>query len=185
MKYLNHLLDKALVSHSHLAHQYQKIASLYIKKKTFKKALDFTKKALDSHHKKFETEYRFDHWEFIDGELKPLSENIKELFYTNSGKKRSVVVGYGLCILNHARCLSIQKKYEEANKMIDKACKYYYVFPKLNHLSQLEKGINLFYNKSKIGLEKIDKELKNLDQFENFTKSETRIIKKAKRLIKK
>jgi tetratricopeptide (TPR) repeat protein len=171
-----------------LASQYQKIADLYINKKTFKRALGFTKKALDSHRKKFETQYKFDppNWEFIDGELKPLSKNIKELFYTNSGKKRSAVVDYGLCILNHARCLSIQKKYEEANKMIDKACKYYdYVFPKLNYLSQLEKGINLFYNKSKIGLKKIDKELKNLDQFENFTKSETRIIKKAKRLIKK
>ena len=187
-KNLKYLKSNSLVSHSHLASQYQKIANLYINKKTFKRALGFTKKALDSHRKKFETQYKFDppNWEFIDGELNPLSKNIKELFYTNSGKKRSAVVDYGLCILNHARCLSIQKKYEEANKMIDKACKYYdYVFPKLNYLSQLEKGINLFYNKSKIGLKKIDKELKNLDQFENFTKSETRIIKKAKRLIKK
>ena len=188
MKYLNYLKSEPIVSHSKLASQYQKIADLYINKKTFKRALDYTKKALESHHEKFKTQYTFypRNWEFIDGELKPLSENIKELFYTNSGKKRSVVVNYGLCILNHARCLSIQKKYEEANKMIDKACKYYYVFPKLNHLSQLEKGINLFYNKSKIGLEKIKKEIKNIDQLdEKFTKSETRIIKKAKRLIKK
>ena len=187
-KSLKHLLDKPLVSHSHLAHQYQKIASLYIKKKTSKKALDFSKKALDQHHKKFKTQYTFNppNWDFIDGELIPLSENIKELFYTNSGKERKVVVDYGLCILNYARCLSIQKKYEEAIEMIDKACKYYYVFPKLNHLSQLEKGMNLFYNKSKIGLKLITNSLKNLDQLgEIFTKSEIRIIKKAKRLIKK
>ena len=187
-KSLKHLLDKELVSHSHLAHQYQKIASLYIKKKTSKKALDFTKKALDQYHKKFKTQYTFNppNWDFIDGELIPLSENIKELFYTNSGKERKVVVDYGLCILNYARCLSIQKKYEEAIEMIDKACKYYYVFPKLNHLSQLEKGMNLFYNKSKTGLKLITNSLKNLDQLgEIFTKSEIRIIKKAKRLIKK
>ena len=69
--------------------------------------------------------------------------------------------------------------------MIDKACKYYYVFPKLNHLSQLEKGMNLLYNKSEVGLELITNSLKNLDQLdETFTKSEIRIIKKAKRLIK-
>jgi len=188
MKYLNYLKSEPIVSHSKLASQYQKIADLYINKKTFKRALDYTKKALESHHEKFENQYTFypSNWEFIDGELKPLSENIKELFYTNSGKKRSVVVNYGLCILNHARCLSIQKKYEEANEMIDKACEYYRVFPKLYHLSQLEKGINLFYNKSKIGLEKIEKEIKNIDQLdEKFTKSEIRIIKKAKRLIKK
>ena len=188
MKYLNYLKSEPIVSHSKLASQYQKIADLYINKKTFKRALDYTKKALESHHEKFENQYKFSprNWEFIDGELKPISENIKELFYTNSGKKIDVVVNYGLCILNHARCLSMQKKYEEANEMIDKACKYYYVFPKLNHLSQLEKGINLFYNKSKIGLEKIKKEIKNIDQLdEKFTKSETRIIKKAKRLIKK
>jgi tetratricopeptide (TPR) repeat protein len=186
MKSLKHLLDEALVSHSHLAHQYQKIASLYIKKKTYKKALDFTKKALDQYHKKFETQYAFDlpSWGFIDGELIPLSKNIKELFYTKSGKVRNVVVDYGLCILNHARCLSIQKRYEEAIEMIDKACIYYHVFPKLNHLSQLEKGMNLFYNKSKIGLELITNSLKNLDH-EILTKSENRIIKKAKRLIKK
>ena len=66
MKSLNYLLDKEkvsdelglsnpLVSHSHLAHQYQKIASLYIKKKTSKKALDFTKKALDQYKKNFLT----------------------------------------------------------------------------------------------------------------------------------
>lgn len=187
MKYLNYLKSEPIVSHSKLASQYQKIADLYINKKTFKRALDYTKKALESHHKKFETQYTFypPNWDFIDGELKPLSENIKELFYTNSGKKRSVVVDYGLCILNYARCLSIQKKYEEAIEMIDKACKYYYVFPKLNHLSQLEKGMNLLYNKSEVGLELITNSLKNLDQLDEiFTKSEIRIIKKAKRLIK-
>ena len=187
MKYLNYLKSEPIVSHSKLARQYQKIADLYINKKTSKRALDFTKKALDSHHKKFETQYTFypPNWEFIDGELIPLSENIKELFYTYSGEKRMVVVDYGLCILNYARCLSIQKKYEEAIEMIDKACKYYYVFPKLNHLSQLEKGMNLLYNKSEVGLELITNSLKNLDQLDEiFTKSEIRIIKKAKRLIK-
>jgi hypothetical protein len=46
--------------------------------------------------------------------------------------------------------------------------------------------MNLFYNKSKIGLKLITNSLKNLDQLgEIFTKSEIRIIKKAKRLIKK
>jgi len=197
-QYLNYLLDKAkisdelgmtnpLVSHSHLAHQYQKIANIYIKKKTAKKALDFTKKALDSYHKKFETQYTFDppNWDFVDGELIPLSENIQELFYTD-GKERMVVVDYGHCILNYARCLSLQKKYGEAIEMIDKACKYYYPLPKIYNLSQLEKGINLLYNKSNEGLKLIIDSLNNLEQLDEiFTTSETRIIKKAKRLIKK
>ena len=48
------------------------------------------------------------------------------------------IIGYGLCILNYARCLSMQEKYNEAIEMIDKACKYYYIFPKLyNELKPL------------------------------------------------
>ena len=187
MKYLNYLLSKPIVIQSHLARQYQKIASLYIKKKTYKKALDFTKKALDSYHKKFETQYTFDppNWDFVDGELIPLSENIQELFYTD-GKERMVVVDYGHCILNYARCLSLQKKYGEAIEMIDKACKYYYPLPKIYNLSQLEKGMNLLYNKSNEGLKLIIDSLNNLEQLDEiFTTSENRIIKKAKRLIKK
>ena len=171
-----------------MAHQYQKLANIYIKKKTAKKALDFTKKALDSHHENFETQYTFDppNWDFIDGELIPLSENIQELFYTPDGKERKVVVDYGLCILNYARCLSIQKKYAEAIEMIDKACKYYYPLPKIYNLSQMEKGMNLLYNKSNTGLKLIIDSLNNLEQLDEiFTTSETRIIKKAKRLIKK
>ena len=45
--------------------------------------------------------------------------------------------------------------------------------------------MNLLYNKSEVGLELITNSLKNLDQLDEiFTKSEIRIIKKAKRLIK-
>ena len=40
------------------------------------------------------------------------------------------IIGYGLCILNYARCLSMQEKYNEAIEMIDKACKYYSYFSK-------------------------------------------------------
>ena len=37
-----------------------------------------------------------------------------------------------------------------------------------NHLSQLEKGMNLLYNKSEVGLELITNSLKNLDQLDEI-----------------
>ena len=197
LKSLDYLLDKAkisdeldltnpLVSHSHLASQYHKIANYYIKKKSTKKALDFTKKALDSYHKKFETQYTFDppNWDFIDGELIPLSKNIEELFYTE-GNQRKVVVDYGLCLLNYSQCLSMQKKYQEAVEMIDKACQYYHVFPKLYNLSQLIKGMNLIYNGSKSGAKLIEDSLINLEKLEKpiSKKSSIILIEEAKKLL--
>ena len=68
-----------------LAQRYQKIASLYIKKKSFKNALLFTEKALESHHKSFEIRTPLK-WEFTNGKLIPLSKDEKELFYTKSGR---------------------------------------------------------------------------------------------------
>jgi hypothetical protein len=96
------------------------------------------------------------------------------------------IIGYGLCILNYARCLSMQEKYNEAIEMIDKACKYYYIFPKLYNLSQLEKGINLIKNNSKTGTKLIKDSLNNLDKLDKkLKKSETELIQQAKQLIKK
>ncbi len=171
------------VSHSQLAQRYQKLSSLYLKKKSFKNALDYTLKALDFHKKNY-IERVPPKWDFINGELVPLSKDPKELFYTRSGRERLTIIGYGQCILNHARCLSMQKKYKAAIEMIDKASDYYYTFPKLYNLSQLEKGINLVYNKSIKGSKLISDSLKKLEKLEKkFTKTEIRLIEEAKKLI--
>ncbi len=97
------------VSYSQLAQRYQKLSSLYLKKKSFKNALDYTLKALDFHKKNY-MERVPPKWDFINGELVPLSKDPKELFYTRLGRERLTIIGYGQCILNHARCLSMQKK---------------------------------------------------------------------------
>lgn len=171
------------VSHSQLAQRYQKLSSLYLKKKSFKNALDYTLKALDFHKKNY-MERIPPKWDFINGELVPLSKDPKELFYTRSGRERLTIIGYGQCILNHARCLSMQKKYKAAIEMIDKASDYYYTFPKVYNLSQLEKGINLVYNKSIKGPKLISDSLKKLEKLEKkFTKTEIRLIEEAKKLI--
>ena len=171
------------VSHSQLAQRYQKLSSLYLKKKSFKNALDYTLKALDFHKKNY-MERVPPKWDFINGELVPLSKDPKELFYTRSGRERLTIIGYGQCILNHARCLSMQKKYKAAIEMIDKASDYYYTFPKVYNLSQLEKGINLVYNKSIKGPKLISDSLKKLEKLEKkFTKTEIRLIEEAKKLI--
>ena len=140
-------------------------------------------KALDFHKKNY-IERVPPKWDFINGELVPLSKDPKELFYTRSGRERLTIIGYGQCILNHARCLSMQKKYKAAIEMIDKASDYYYTFPKLYNLSQLEKGINLVYNKSIKGSKLISDSLKKLEKLEKkFTKTEIRLIEEAKKLI--
>ena len=168
-----------------MAQRYQKVADLYLKKKSFKNAFSYTKKALESHHNNYKDRAP-GKWDFIDGELIALSKDTKELFYTKSGRERMTIIGYGLCILNYARCLSMQEKYNEAIEMIDKACKYYYIFPKLYNLSQLEKGINLIKNNSKTGTKLIKDSLNNLDKLDKkFKKSETELIQQAKQLIKK
>mgnify|MGYP001318320345 CR=1 FL=1 len=173
------------VSYSQLAQRYQKLSSLYLKKKSFKNALDYTLKALDFHKKNY-MERVPPKWDFINGELVPLSKDPKELFYTRLGRERLTIIGYGQCILNHARCLSMQKKYKAAIEMIDKASDYYYTFPKLYNLSQLEKGINLVYNKSIKGPKLISDSLKKLEKLEKkFTKTEIRLIEEAKKLISK
>tara|TARA_B110000003_G_scaffold75663_1_gene77265 strand:- start:418 stop:5211 length:4794 start_codon:yes stop_codon:yes gene_type:complete len=178
-------LPNPLIDHFRLAQRYQKVADLYLKKKSFKNAFSYTKKALESHHNNYKDRAP-GKWDFIDGELIPLSKDTKELFYTKSGRERMTIIGYGLCILNYARCLSMQEKYNEAIEMIDKACKYYYIFPKLYNLSQLEKGINLIKNNSKTGTKLIKDSLNNLDKLDKkFKKSETELIQQAKQLIKK
>ena len=174
-----------LIDHFRLAQRYQKVADLYLKKKSFKNAFSYTKKALESHHNIYKDRAP-GKWDFVDGELIPLSKDTKELFYTKSGRERMTIIGYGLCILNYARCLSMQEKYNEAIEMIDKACKYYYIFPKLYNLSQLEKGINLIKSNSKNGVKLIKDSLNNLDKLDKkFKKSETELIQQAKQLIKK
>ena len=139
---------------------------------------------MDFHKKNFE--YRApEKWDFIDSELIPLSKDTKELFYTKSGRERLTIVGYGQSILNYAKCLSMQKKYNEAIKMIDKASNYFYIFPKIYNLSQLEKGINLVYNKSSNGSKLIKDSIKNLEKLDKkFRKTEIDLIEQAKKLIK-
>ena len=168
-----------------LAQRYQKIASLYIKKKSFKNALIFTEKALESHHKSFEIRTPLK-WEFTNGKLIPLSKDEKELFYTKSGRERMTVISYGLCKLNYARCLTMQKKYEEAIEMIDQASQYYFTFEKIYNISQLVKGINLIKIDSKTGIKLIKDSLKNLEKLDKkFKKSETELIQQASNLINK
>ena len=88
--------------------------------------------------------------------------------------------------VRYSRILILQEKYNEAIEMIDKACKYYYIFPKLYNLSQLEKGINLIKSNSKNGVKLIKDSLNNLDKLDKkFKKSETELIQQAKQLIKK
>ena len=172
------------VTHSQLAQRYQKLSSLYLKKNSLKNALNYNLKALDFHKKNYEDRAP-GKWDFIDGELIPLSKDTKELFYTKSGRERLIIVGYGQSILNYAKCLSMQKKYKAAIEMIDKACKYYYVFPNLYNLSQLEKGINLVYNKSSKGSKLIKESIKNLEKLDKkFSKTEIDLIEQAKKLIK-
>ena len=168
------------VTYSQLAHRYQKISSLYLKKNSLKNALNYNSKALDFHKKNFE--YRApENWDFIDGELIPLSKDTKELF---TESETDTIVGYGRSILNYAKCLSMQKKYNEAIKMIDKASNYFYIFPKIYNLSQLEKGINLVYNKSSNGPKLIKESIKNLEKLDKkFSKTEIDLIAKAKKLI--
>ena len=157
---------------------------IWIKKNPLKNDLNYNFKALDFHKKNFE--YRApEKWDFIDSELIPLSKDTKELFYTKSGRERLTIVGYGQSILNYAKCLSMQKKYNEAIKMIDKASNYFYIFPKIYNLSQLEKGINLVYNKSSNGPKLIKDSIKNLEKLDKkFSKTEIDLIAKAKKLIK-
>ena len=168
------------VTYSQLAHRYQKISSLYLKKNSLKNALNYNSKALDLHKKIFEDRSPVN-WDFIDGELIPLSKDTKELFPES---ETDTVVGYGRSILNYAKCLSMQKKYDEAIKMIDKASNYFYIFPKIYNLSQLEKGINLVYNKSSNGPKLIKESIKNLEKLDKkFSKTEIDLIAKAKKLI--
>ena len=169
------------VTYSQLAQRYQKLSSLYLKKNSLKNALNYNSKALDFHKKNFE--YRApEKWDFIDGELIPLSKDTKELF---TESETDTIVGYGRSILNYAKCLSMQKKYNEAIKMIDKASNYFYIFPKIYNLSQLEKGINLVYNKSSNGPKLIKESIKNLEKLDKkFRKTEIDLIAKAKKLIK-
>lgn len=168
------------VTYSQLAHRYQKLSSLYLKKNSLKNALNYNSKALDLHKKIFEDRSPVN-WDFIDGELIPLSKDTKELFPES---ETDTVVGYGRSILNYAKCLSMQKKYDEAIKMIDKASNYFYIFPKIYNLSQLEKGINLVYNKSSNGPKLIKESIKNLEKLDKkFSKTEIDLIAKAKKLI--
>lgn len=70
--------------------------------------------------------------------------------------------------------------------MIDKASTYFHIFPKIYNLSQLEKGMNLVYNKSKTGIKLIKDSLNNLDKINiKFKKSEIELIQQANKLIKK
>ena len=193
-KALNYLLSQkklsddlsiSFVNYSQLAQRYQKISDLYIKQKSLKNALKYSLKALDSHKKNYEERIP-PKWDFKDGELIPLSKDSKELFYTKSGRARMTIIGYGLCFLNYARCLSMQKKYKEAIEMIDKASRYYYIFPEIYNLTQLEKGMNLVYNKSKSGIKLIKDSLNNLDKIDKkFKKSEIELIQQANKLINK
>ena len=165
------------------ASRYQRVAELYMKKKSLQNSLKYTLKALNIFEKDYE-KHTPSHWDFVKGELIPLSKDTNKLFYTVSGKTRMTIIGYGLCILNHARCLSMQKKYKAAIEMIDKASRCYYAFPKLYNLSQIEKGINLVYNKSIKGPKLISDSLKKLEKLEKkFTKTEIRLIEEAKKLI--
>ena len=174
-----------------IAQRYQRLADLYLKKKSLKNALSYTKKALKSHHNNFKdksTNHFIDlgEWDFVDGELIPLSKDNKKLFYSKSGRERMAIIGYGLCILNYARCLTMQKKYKESIEMIDKASTYFHIFPKIYNLSQLEKGMNLVYNKSNTGIKLIKDSLNNLDKINiKFKKSEIELIQQANKLIKK
>ena len=174
-----------------IAQRYQRLADLFLKKKSLKNALSYTKKALKSHHNNFKdksTNHFIDlgEWDFVDGELIPLSKDNKKLFYSKSGRERMAIIGYGLCILNYARCLTMQKKYKESIEMIDKASTYFHIFPKIYNLSQLEKGMNLVYNKSKTGIKLIKDSLNNLDKINiKFKKSEIELIQQANKLIKK
>ena len=136
---------------------------------------------MDFHKKNFEDKAPVK-WDFIEGELIPLSKDTKELF---TESETDTIVGYGRSILNYAKCLSMQKKYNEAIKMIDKASNYFYIFPKIYNLSQLEKGINLVYNKSSKGSKLIKDSIKNLEKLDKkFSKTEIDLIEQAKKLIK-
>ena len=123
-------------------------------------------------------------WDFVNDELVPISKDTKELFFEKSGDERYIIISYGKCILNYARCLSMQKKYGEANTVIDKASNYCYVFPKIYNLSQLEKGINLILNKANTGKKLIKDSLLNLEKLNiQFKKSEIELVKKAKKYL--
>ena len=164
-----------------MAQRYQKLSSLYLKKNSLKNALNYNSKALDFHKKNFEDKAPVK-WDFVEGELIPLSKDTKELF---TESETDTIVGYGRSILNYAKCLSMQKKYNEAIKMIDKASNYFYIFPKIYNLSQLEKGINLVYNKSSKGSKLIKDSIKNLEKLDKkFSKTEIDLIEQAKKLIK-
>ena len=165
--------------------RYQRLAELYMKKKSLQNSLKYTLKALNIFEKGYEARSPVG-WDFVNGELIPISNDTKKLFYTFSGKTKMTIIGYGLCILNYARCLSMQKKYDKAIQMIDKACKYYHIFPKHFNLSQIEKGLNLVQIKSKLGLKLIKDSLKKLEKLDTkFNKYEIDLIKKAKNLINK
>ena len=165
--------------------RYQRLAELYMKKKSLQNSLKYTLKALNIFEKGYEARSPVG-WDFVNGELIPISNDTKKLFYTFSGKTKMTIIGYGLCILNYARCLSMQKKFDIAIQMIDKACKYYHIFPKHFNLSQIEKGLNLVQIKSKLGLKLIKDSLKKLEKLDTkFNKYEIDLIKKAKNLINK
>ncbi len=179
----SNLLGVSFHVHAELADQYQKISNLYLKLNLSKDALNYNRKALDSHKKNFEDKIP-DNWDFINEELIPLSKDSKKLFYTKFGTEKTSIIGYGLCFLNQARCLSLQKKYDEAIKMIDKACHYYHIVPELYNFSQLEKGINLVLNKSNTGKKLIKDSLLKLEKLNiQFKKSEIELVKKAKKYL--
>jgi len=60
-----------------------------------------------------------------------------------------------------------------------------FTFSKIYNLSQLEKGINLVYNKSSNGSKLIKDSIKNLEKLDKkFRKTEIDLIEQAKKLIK-
>ena len=173
------------IGHFELAKRYQKLSNLYIKQNSLKNASECTLSALDLYNKNFEIEVP-NNWDFINDELVPISKDTKELFFEESGDERYIIISYGKCILNYARCLSMQKKYGEAITIIDKASSYCYVFPKIYNLSQVEKGINLILNKSNTGKKLIKDSLLNLEKLNiQFKKSEIELIQQANKLINK
>ena len=173
------------IGHFELAKRYQKLSNLYIKQNSLKNATKCTLSALDSYNKNFEIEAP-NNWDFVNDELVPISKDTKELFFEESGDENYIIISYAKCVLNYARCLSMQKKYGDAITIIDKASRYCYVFPKIYNLSQLEKGLNLYLNKSNAGIQLIKDSLIKLNKLDiQFKKSEIELFQQANKLIKK